>query len=46
MKALKSTKSTIHAYCDGSSDLRSMGKGIYYDLKYLSDEDRKVVARL
>lgn len=42
----KAQKSTIHAYCDGSSDLRSMGKGIYYDLKDLPDEDRKVVARL
>lgn len=42
----KAEKSTIHAYCDGSSDLRSMGKGIHYDLKYLPDEDRQVVARL
>lgn len=42
----KAEKSTIHAYCDGSSNSQSMGKGIYYDLKYLPDDDKQVVARL
>lgn len=42
----KSDQSIIHAYCDGSSDLKSMGRGIYYDLQYVKEEDRNILSKL
>lgn len=42
----KAEKSPIHAYCDGSSDLKAMGKGIYYDLKYLPPKEIHYIEEL
>lgn len=40
-----SAESTIYAYCDGSSNSKTMGRGIYYDLDQLQSDERTFVSR-